>query len=437
MDQNFSPEHFETIFRSLPTDKDLHSCLLVNKYWAACAVPILWEAPFGISDSFTPSPKVIQTYLAFIPDRTTTNSNEKLSINKAPLFDYPSFLKEFSYDRFITAAVTNNCSKYTIIELLKILSIRDTKLRRFKIYDHLFSQYFNRNNRVASLVLPHFSECTSIFSSLTYFNCSYQWPVQKAQLFNSIANNCRYIKKIKVSVWHEDEGIALANLIRSQKHLKKFSLINSNIFASFPIQALVDQKWLNSVTFEDMHENRNLCDKEFFNYTICELNNDAINALAQCTNINKVKFKHCEGLNSPLFLPISYTFTNLISLEYSYGTYKINDRTTPIKLLSSLIEESCDTLKKIILDWHSDDHIDITQLIETIARRAINLEYLKIPLYTLEDLALIHQANNQLKKLELYILNRRINLYCILFLFANVPLKITGLLILFYAYINN
>ncbi|CAG8814931.1 7730_t:CDS:1, partial [Racocetra fulgida] len=81
---------------------------------------------------------------------------------------------------------------------------------------------------------------------------------QKGQLFNLISKECHYIEKIKVSVWHEDEGIALADLIRSQKKLKKFSLINSNIFASFPIQALMSQKRLNSVTFEDMHRNRKL-----------------------------------------------------------------------------------------------------------------------------------------------------------------------------------
>ncbi|CAG8821907.1 16919_t:CDS:1, partial [Racocetra fulgida] len=65
----------------------------------------------------------------------------------------------------------------------------------------------------------------------------------------------------------------------------------------------------------------------------------------------------------------------------------------------------------------------ITQLIKTIAHHVIGLEYLKLPIYTLEDLALIHQANNQLKKLELYIMNRTIDLYCVLLLFANVPLK--------------
>ncbi|CAG8817239.1 5282_t:CDS:2, partial [Racocetra persica] len=114
-------------------------------------------------------------------------------------------------------------------------------------------------------------------------------PVRKAQLFNSIVKDCRYIEKIKPSVWYEDEGIVLADLI-----------------PSFLVQALVDQKRLNSATFEDIHRNCDLCDKKNFNYTICELNSDAINALAH--------------------------------LEYSYGAYNINDGTNPIELLSDLIK---------------------------------------------------------------------------------------------------
>ncbi|CAG8491770.1 5044_t:CDS:2 [Dentiscutata heterogama] len=427
MDQMFAPEYFETIFRFLPTNKDLHSCLLVNKYWATCAVPILWEAPFKINDNFTPSPKVIQTYLAFIPDETflKLGYDERigLSITKPPFFDYPSFLKELPYDRFLNSAIANDCCKNVIIELLKIFAMNMMRLRRFNIYDYLFNQHFKSQDQIASSVLPYFSECTLIFSNLTYLDCSYQWPMKKDQLFNAITQDCHSIETLKVSVWHEDEGKVLADLIRSQKHLKKFSLINSNNFASPPVQALMKQKHsLNSVTFKDIHSNHELSEAEFFNYTICELNSDAIDVLAQCTNINKIKFKHCEGLNSPLFLPITSTFSNLTSLEYSYGTYNIHDVTTPIKLLSGLIRKSCNTLKRVTLDWHSRNYLDITQLIKAITQPMIRLKYLKIPLYTLEQLALIHQTHNHLKKLEVHV-NNRINPFCALSIFANVPFK--------------
>ncbi|CAG8751691.1 11175_t:CDS:2, partial [Dentiscutata heterogama] len=107
-----------------------------------------------------------------------------------------------------------------------------------------------------------------------------------------------------------------------------------------------------------------------------------------------MKFKRCEGLNSSVFLPLAIAFPNLTSLEYSYGAYDIYDSATPIRLLSGLIMTSCNTLKRIILDWHSPDNLDITQLVEIIAQQKLEIN-----------------------------MSRRINPYCALSIFANAPLK--------------
>ncbi|CAG8522586.1 6950_t:CDS:2 [Dentiscutata erythropus] len=426
MNQIFASEYFDTIFRYLPTYKDLHSCLLVNKRWASCAIPILWEAPFRVNDKYISSPKVIQTYLAFIPDSTFHklgyNKRIGLSNSRPPFFNYPSFLKELTYDQFLNAVIAIDFSEDIIIELFKLLAKNDVRLRRLEIYNCL-NNYPENLNRKGHLVLPHFYECTSVFSMLTYFNCSYRWPVQRIQLFNVIAKYCHNIKILKVSIYDKNEGIALEGLIRSQRNLKKFSLVNSNNFASFPIQALLNQKHsLGSLALEDMHHSPRLNSAKFFNYGICQLNSSAIDVLAQCKNVNKVKFKHCEGLNSSVFFPLANAFSNLTSLEYSYGTYDIYDSATPIRLLSDIIMTSCNTLKRIALDWYSEAKLDITQLVEIITQQVTKLEYLKIPLYTLEQLALIHRTHNQLRKLEIN-MNREINFYSALYLFANVPLK--------------
>ncbi|CAG8763453.1 3033_t:CDS:2 [Dentiscutata erythropus] len=426
MDRIFASEYFDTIFRFLPNNKDLHSCLLVNKHWATCAVPILWEAPFKINNKHNPSSKVIQIYLAFIPDSTFFklgyNRRIGFSISRPLFFDYPSFLKELSYDQFLNAVIANNCCKDIIIELFKLLVMRSVRLRRLSIYNSLYRHSENLDN-IGYLVLPHFLVSTSLFSRLAYFNCCYQWPSQKTQLFNAIAKDCHNIKNLKVSICDENEEIALVSLIRSQRNLKKFSLVNSNNFASFPIQALVNHKnSLNSLALEVIHYNRSLNEAKFFKYAICQLNICAMDVLAQCTKINKVKFKNCEGLDFSALLPLAIAFPNLTSFEYSYGVYKIYDNATPIGLLSSFIMTSCNTLKRIVFDWYSEGYLDITQLVEIIAQHVMNLEYLKIPLYTLDQLALIHRTHNPLRKLEIHI-NERINPYCVLSLFANVPLK--------------
>ncbi|CAG8494431.1 1429_t:CDS:1 [Dentiscutata erythropus] len=433
LNQIFASEYFDTIFRFLPDNEDLHSCLLVNKNWATCAVPILWEAPFRFYDEDIPFTydediqfhKVIQTYLAFIPDSTfrKLGYNRRIGLsNSRPLFfNYPSFIKELSYDHLLNAAIAYNCSEDIIIELFKLFAINNVRLRRLEIYSCL-NNYNENLNKIGYLV-PQFYECTSVFSRLTYFNCSYRCPMQKTQLFNAIANHYRNIKTLKVSIYDENEGMALGGLIRSQRNLRKFALINSNHFASFPIQALMNQKHsLDSLALEDMHGNRYLSKTKFFNYTICQLNSSAIDVLAQCKNVNKVKFKHCEGLNSSVFLPLAIAFSNLTSLEYTYGNYDFYDSATPIRLLSGLIMTSCNTLKRIVLDWYSEANLDITQLVGIIAQQVTNLEYLKIPLYTLEQLALIHQTHNQLKKLEIN-MKRGTNPYYALSLLTNVHSK--------------
>ncbi|CAG8605444.1 33668_t:CDS:1, partial [Racocetra persica] len=424
MDKIFAPEYFDIIFRFLPTNKDLHSCLLVNKHWATCAVPILWEAPFKSKDKHIKFFKVIKIYLAFIPDSTFLRLGYKrrirLSIARPLLFNYPSFLKELSYDQFINSAIENKCNKDIIIELFKMFIMHEVRLRRLDVHSRL-KYDTNDPKNLKSLVLTHFL-CTSIFNKLTYFNCSYKWIEQNIQLFNAIAENCHNIENLKASIYSENEGIALAALIRSQKHLKKFSLIGSN-FASFPVKVLLDPEHsLKSVTFKAI----------VFSYTTCQLNSRAINVLAQCTKIDKLKFKSCDVLNSYV---LDTAFSNLTSFEYSYDAFNIIKNMPLIKLLSDLIMKSCNTLKRIKLDWYTNFHFnlinfveinkfhhDITQLVEIITHNVINLEYLTIPLYSLEQLIQIHRTNTPLRRLEIY-LDRKINLYSALSLFANSPLK--------------
>ncbi|CAG8848758.1 6150_t:CDS:1, partial [Gigaspora margarita] len=286
------------------------------------------------------------------------------------------------------------------------------------------------NNLITHKVLPQLLDYSSIFKRLSYLNCTYHLDVEevqqvkKAQIFNALANSCHNIINIKATVWSKDEAIALSNLICSQKWLKKFSLVNSNESASFSVQSLQSQAGsLNNLTFKNMHRdinlNKSLSNRAKFKTTIFQLKGKAIDSLLQCNNITKIKFKHCEGLNR---FPIecNYTFPNLTTLEYIYGNYKIHDGTPPVEILSNIVKMNSKTIKNIIFDWHSYNSPDCTQLIKNIAECTINLEHLKTPLYTLEQLALILQTQNQLKNIDINMGNG-IKPYCALFLFINMP----------------
>ncbi|CAG8632452.1 34060_t:CDS:2 [Gigaspora margarita] len=416
IDQIFAPEYFNIIFRHLPTNRDLYSCILVNRYWANCAIPILWESPFKINNVYNLFPKVIQVYQAF---------NNSSIINK-PLYDYPSFLKELPFDRFLNSAITNDCSETLIFALIRILSNRSVKLRRFD----LSQLHLSYNHLLTHKVLPQLLNHSSLFKRLSYLNCTYHLDVKAAQqdrkdqIFNALANNCHNIINIKATVWSKDEAIALANLICSQKWLKKFSLVNSNESASFSVQSLQSQtRSLNKLTFKNMHRdlnlNKSLSNRAKFKPTKLKLNDKTIYSLLNCNNITKLKFKHCEGLyHFPT--ECNYTFPNLTSLEYIYGNYNIHDVAPPVEILSNIIKMNGKTIENIIFDWHSRNPPDCTQLIKNIAECTINLEHLKTPLYTLEQLALILQTQNHLKNLDIFIGNG-INPYCALYLFINMP----------------
>ncbi|CAG8804227.1 27346_t:CDS:2, partial [Dentiscutata erythropus] len=211
---------------------------------------------------------------------------------------------------------------------------------------------------------------------------------------------CHNIRNLKATVWCKEEGIALANLISYQRCLKKFSLVNSNNFASSSVQ------FLQSVNAK-------------FKSTTLQLNDKAISSLSQCTNITELKFNHCEGI---IYFPIYPTFRNLTSLEYTYGSYSIYDSAPPIEILSSLIRMNGKTIENVTFSWHRhfNNPLECTQLIKNIAECTVNLKCLQTPLYTLEQLALILQTKNQLKKLEIHI-GYEIHPYCALFLFINMP----------------
>ncbi|KAF0432452.1 hypothetical protein F8M41_005217 [Gigaspora margarita] len=386
INQKLSPEYFNIIFRYLPTNRDLYSCSLVNRYWANCAIPILWESPFKINNVYNLFPKVIQVYLKFIQ---TEELHNDFLVNR-PLYDYPSFLKKLPFDRFLNSAIANNYPETLIVELFKILSNRSVMLRRFD----LSQLHLSYDNLITHQVLPQLLNYSSLFKRLSYLNCTYYLDVEeaqqtlKAQIFNALANSCHNIINIKATVWSRDEAIALANLICSQKWLKKFSLINSNESASFSIQSLQSQAGsLNNLTFKNMHRDINL--------------NKSLRLYHFPTECN-------------------YTFPNLTSLEYIYGNYNIHDGAPPVEILSNIVKTNSKTIENIIFDWHSRNPPDCTQLIKNIAECTINLEHLKTPLYTLEQLALILQTQNHLKNLDIYIANR-INPYCALFLFINMP----------------
>ncbi len=96
-------------------------------------------------------------------------------------------------------------------------------------------------------------------------------------------------------------------------------------------------------------------------------------------------------------------------------------RSTLLRNSLRIIIQSCqDDLEKIHIYWNSSDFLDITELIQAIVQCTINLKHLNIPLYTLEQLLLIHRSCNRLRKLEIHI-DKRMDPNNPLYVFATEP----------------
>ncbi|CAG8794082.1 11159_t:CDS:2, partial [Dentiscutata erythropus] len=170
---------------------------VINKYWANCAVPILWESPFKINDVYNLFPQVIQIYRTFVQAKDFHIG----TLVKRPLYDYPSFLKELPFERFLNSAIANNYSEVLIVELFKIFPMHLVKLRRFDL-SHL---HLNFNSQITYRALPQLLDYSSIFNRLSYLNCTYNWDVdeppkvQKTQVFNALAKSCHNIRNLKAT----------------------------------------------------------------------------------------------------------------------------------------------------------------------------------------------------------------------------------------------
>jgi hypothetical protein len=391
------PHCLEIIIRYLTTNEDLHSCLLVNKFWANIVVPVFWEAPFRNIYDFIPSHKIIPTYIACLSDESkeilSKEYNGKFNqLTKIPFFDYPSFLTELQYDELCNAIERSEgsyCAEKVIIEICKMIAARSAALRRFTIFRQITNQHHLNDKNIVLLRLPGGD---SLFQNLKPFECGYQWSTQKISLFEAMAEQCHKITCLAVKVWREDEANALANLVRQQNELTRFVLLKSNHFASILIKSLMSQRSnLTSVDFKDL-----------FSYDL--INAEAIGVLAQCANITTLNFRNCEGVDNPIFLPIgSAHYNKLTSFHYSCGNLKSECVKVPVMFLCILFNENGDTLENVSLSWNRPhSYANVSQVITTISQHCHKLKELETPVVTIEEIILILESCNQLKNLNIY-----------------------------------
>lgn len=373
-------ECMEKIFLHVGLKEELFSCLLVNKHWCKNVLPLLWANPFeGLESSKINNFKLIRMYLACLDNKELNSLNSylkhhniSLSISSKPLYDYTSFLEEFSYKKLelavsfflhewhnidYTIDYKEEIVFYLSSSIYNLFMSQATNLKSLKI-----DQHFRR------LDIPDISTFSKIqpvitLSKITKFQLDYEKPVSN-NLNNFLEILPKYSTEIKsmefkiTSFEYKFDIIKLiGNIIKLQNCLENFSLTGVQNCVEDLMPALHSKSdTLINVKFRNVH-----------------FTEHSLSLLSNFNNLKHFEIWYCDGLSSnSCKILLSGDFPNLKRLHL--GCSENQDLITAFldKIGPSLIQlglniitdgtikailNNCTNLKDLqIIDYHPMDH---------------------------------------------------------------------------------
>ncbi|GBB84579.1 hypothetical protein RclHR1_11150004 [Rhizophagus clarus] len=382
-------ECMERIFLHVGLKEELFSCLLVNKYWCKNVLPLLWANPFeGLETSKMNNFKLIRMYLACLDNKELNSLNSclksfniSLSISSKPLYDYTSFLEEFSYKKLELAVsfflhewhnrdynidYKEEIVFYLSSSIFKLFMSQAINLKSFKI-----DQHFRR------LDIPNISTFSTIIqpvitlSKISKFQLDYEKPVS-----NNLNNFLEILPKYSTDIKSLDFKITsfeykfdiiklIGNIIKSQNCLENFSLIGVQNCVEDLMPALHSKSdTLINVKFKNVH-----------------FTEHSLSLLSNFKNLKHFEIWYCDGLSSnSCKILLSGDFPNLKRLHL--GCSENQDLITAFldKVGPSLIQlglniitdgtikailNNCIILKDLqIIDYHPMDHPGFSKLFQ-------------------------------------------------------------------------
>ncbi|GBB98380.1 hypothetical protein RclHR1_03210001 [Rhizophagus clarus] len=251
--------------------KTLYKLLFVNKLWCEITIPLLWKNPWTNSNSWE---NLSRTILL------CCDSNLKKNL----FSDCDSNLKIILYEKGITDTRSNHpknllfnyvayvktLSKDIIESLIEGILVEYYELNSYNLLQRTFWNLFMNNCNKLSLNLPNYSIChfngtKTCLPSLVKLICS---TFIHHIYFLELSEICHNLQEIVINCFQDNKG--LAQLIKSQKRLKRIELNSNNNNISCPLigEALLTQ----SNTLTSINIGHDLCiPSEFFNSLInCE-----------------------------------------------------------------------------------------------------------------------------------------------------------------------
>jgi hypothetical protein len=371
MVQLLPAESLQEIFKSFKDDKKtLHSCLLVNKFWASCVVSFLWSRPFELLTR--PSGKLIETYTKFF-DKDSLKILSSCGVTIIPtrkpmLFDYPLFIKSLQYDciydfssvwfqegynkgiqKCYAGFEKTNLLRIFVKELFKLMfsrnsSIEDLSFNVIRFLDapdiagsRLVSRF--RPYRDASYVkraLEYLSLFEEDIIEILSFEDS-RFSLKKLQILECGANRndiiildtfrnltksintlkFNFASELRNQNVHDDAKIinSITSLIKEQRCLRKVSIRHGTQHVLGLIEAL------------EYHVN-NLTELSFdkIDFNIIPTAEKIFLTISLCENLKKLVITNCQGISNEIILPLgNATFNNLETLIFTKTHNPIDD----------------------------------------------------------------------------------------------------------------
>src|SRR6266498_3216705 len=162
----------DEIIEYLEEDKtNLHSCLLVNRFWCKISVRILWRNIWNFNVHPT---SILSTLIACLPNESKELLRENnifisTPTSKPPLFNYPAFCKvlsiyeiceivctvlenETSFNSFNLLSVEErNC--LVINEVVKMFTNQISSLKKLT-YNYNPQDYYDYDNTICDINIP-------------------------------------------------------------------------------------------------------------------------------------------------------------------------------------------------------------------------------------------------------------------------------------------
>jgi hypothetical protein len=427
MASQLSTETWVQIFNYLEGRNDLHSCLLVNRFWCRIMVQMLWEHPFSYNLTNEKFKSILKTYLKCLNRKSIERleaSGIKLNVfNKRPMFCYSEFLKDLVVDsiRFdigiyhLINELKNKGKQKSIKrkrsqeKFEKDLKEKQKYLKGDLILEELVKLIFRRSNRIQSLTISPCKMMNHMLTLLKEDNNNYYFENIKSFTFNSISTSLNVYKPYEPSKIYE----LIGSLSRASRDITHIRITGNNACQELgdSLEILLNsQKNLRSLDLEYLTEPTpilstlnhisTLNNLSFKNINFENISQQSMNSLAKLSENLKI-FKVALCSNCSLLCDAMRQCSNLV--EFTYESYKFGE---DLDFLLTILKSSSASLRYLDIFWIRDDSNESSlkrqTLINCISENCTQLTYLKLRRLNSEDLFSIWYGCKQLEMLSFF-----------------------------------